>query len=328
MTESVPQISIIIPVFETERYLDKCLGSILNSDFVDYEILLIDDGSPNGYECDKFADERIRVIHKKNEGVSAARNEGLRLARAPFISFVDSDDFVHPKMFTHLYDLINAHNVDYVSCSSYEIIESETEDVFANDNVDLVSGHITSLNGSDALKMFLLSSPITPSVVWGRLYKRHLFEDVQFPIRKVSGDAAVAFKIHQKAQSIVHSEAKLYCYVIRDNSITNSGFSPITMQKLLTSREIIDSVSKTMPELADYATCFHIVTALRIAAYFDRNNRKVYPNEYKEIRRVLQSTTSKNNALLARRHKLLLFLFFYCNPAFLVLWKRRLKAKY
>jgi len=321
-----PKISIIIPAYNSEKYLEKCIHSILSSSFNDIEILLINDGSHNKEEIDRYEteDNRVKVIHRQHEGVSAARNEGLRLALAPYVSFVDSDDFIHPQMYATLYKLINEQNADIVSCNANELSENTIINQTNIELDDMSKPNLIIMDGCDAVKHFLLSNHITSSTVWGKLYDKKLFEDVRFPKRKVSGDAAVAFKLYIKSKRVVHINAPFYNYVIRKNSITNSGFSKSNMEKLDTSDEILAFSNKNNHDLVDYATSFHIVTAIRLAAYFDKKTIMRYPNEYKKIKDILLSK-KKNTTLLAPRHKILLFLFKYSKPLFRAVWKHRLK---
>lgn len=113
-------ISIIVPVYNVEPYLEQCIDSILNQSFRDFELILVDDGSPDrcGEICDRYAaaDDRIRVIHQKNGGVSAARNAGMEVSKGKYIVFVDSDDMVHPLYLEHLYKAIQKHNADISMC--------------------------------------------------------------------------------------------------------------------------------------------------------------------------------------------------------------------
>ena len=130
------EISIIVPVYNVDQYLENCIESILNQTFKDYELILIDDGSTDksGEICDKYEkkDNRIKVIHKYNGGLSSARNAGLDLACGKYIGFVDSDDSIHPEMYEILYDLQQIYNADISVCSFkkvYENIDVKNKDI-------------------------------------------------------------------------------------------------------------------------------------------------------------------------------------------------------
>ncbi|MDR1913037.1 MAG: glycosyltransferase, partial [Clostridiales bacterium] len=200
------KISIIIPVYRTERYLEKCVQSVLASEFREIEALLIDDGSPDnsGALCDKMAekDARVRVVHRVNQGLSAARNEGLRRASAPYVSFVDSDDWIHPQMFGELYRLIIEHNAQIASCGFLECPDS------AEAFVKLpVTPQVNVLNGMTALSMLLMSRASASHTAWGKLYDRKLFDGVEYPVGRMYEDAATTYKLYYKCGKAVHIKA-------------------------------------------------------------------------------------------------------------------------
>ena len=323
----MPKISIIIPVYNTEKYLDRCLSSVLRSSLKDIEVLIINDGSPDGELCNKYAesDTRVRVIHRSHQGVASSRNEGLRLASAPYIGFVDSDDMVHPQMFEVLHKLMLQHNADIVSCSVLEFADDDTKSYEHLSMRESDSQNVITMTGIDALKKFLISSPITSSAIWDKLYRKDIFNDLQFPDRKVSSDAAVAYKLYHKSNLVVHINTKYYYYAIRANSITNSEFSSANMGKLSTADEVLDFINANYPELIYYAKSFNIVTAMRLAAYFNKQTIDLYPKEYGKIKQILLSRENSRNPLLSHRHRLMLFLFKYYRSGFMALWKRRLK---
>jgi len=323
----MPKISIIIPMYKTEAYLEKCLRSVLGGDFKDIEVILVNDGSPSGHECSKYAEEdpRVKVIHQENKGVAAARNEGLRHAAAPYIGFVDSDDWIHPHMYQQLYRLAKEHTADIVSCGMLEYVNGEPKKKNCKPLGTDAPQEI--MNGTKALKRSLLSHPTAYSVVWDKLFARHLFDEISFPEGRVSGeDAAVTYKLYHKANRIVHTHTAYYAYVIRNQSVTNKMFSASAMHKLDTAIEAVEYVNTHVPALSHHAKCFEIITALRLAAYFDKPTQKQYPAEYAKTNQILSNADKHAKALLPRRHKILLMLYKFCKPAFFAVWRRRLKA--
>src|SRR5690348_8514297 len=124
-----PKISIIVPIYDVQKYLFKCIDSILAQTFTDYELILVNDGSPDscGEICNEFAkkDKRIKVIHKKNGGLSSARNAGLEIAKGEYIGFIDSDDFIHNKMYEILYQNALFHSSDIIICDFLKVNEGE-----------------------------------------------------------------------------------------------------------------------------------------------------------------------------------------------------------
>jgi len=316
------KISVIVPVYKTEQYLDKCMQSVLHGSFGEIEVILIDDGSPNGVECEKYAaeDARVRVLrHEANKGLSAARNEGVRQAKSPYITFIDSDDWAKPSMMDDMYQLAMKHDAGIVSCGFIEYIgEKPRKDRNLTDE--------TVMEGREAVRLSLLSEPAASHTACGKLYKRELFEGVEYPEGRIYEDAATTYLLYHKAKTVVHTKKQFYCYTMNSEGLTKSGFNPSSMDKLAAADEIICFVREAYPEYLNHAYCFKTVAAMRIAAKLTPKARKSYPDEYSIIKKIILSSGSEANRLLSNRHRVLLLLFKYCRPAFLYVWKRRLQA--
>lgn len=224
-----PAISVIVPVYKVEAYLPQCVESILNQTFSDFELILVDDGSPDncGAICDEYAakDSRIRVIHQKNAGVSAARNVGLDWvfanSNSPWITFVDSDDMLIPTCLAHLYQYAQQENGD---------ITATYGQIFTND-IELVQApsHVISyqiLSGKEACIHFYQESEVVSAFPWGKLYRRALFTDFRFPVGKVYEDEALVPKLLYTAGKVVVLRSWLYGYRQRQDSIVHIPFSP------------------------------------------------------------------------------------------------------
>ncbi len=171
------KISVIVPVYGVEDYLDRCVQSIRTQTYSNLEIILIDDGSPDrcGAMCDEYAlkDPRIQVIHQKNAGLSGARNSGLDLASGDLIGFVDSDDCIHPQMFEIMKDTVSSTRTDLCLCmyKTFENIIPFSEPV---------SPDVRILNSQEALRG-LFSLDATPfTLTWNKLYKKELFQNIRF----------------------------------------------------------------------------------------------------------------------------------------------------
>ena len=218
-----PKISIIVPIYNTEKYLDKSIQSLINQTFKDIEIILVNDGSTdnsrNICEYFKIKDKRIKVINKENGGPGSARNKGIEIANGEYIAFMDSDDYVEVDMYETMYNRINEYNCDIVVCQ-VNMVDEQGNIVLAKDNKN-VNGNIE--HGEDAIKRYLKYGR------WGpcdKLYKRELFENVNF-IEGITceEDNIVIIPILSKATKIVTIDNYFYNYVIRHNSTTNSKFS-------------------------------------------------------------------------------------------------------
>ena len=173
-------ISIIIPVYNVEKYINKCLESVINQTYRNLEIILVDDGSEDksGKICEEISikDNRIRVIHKENGGLSDARNIGLDNSNGEYIAFIDSDDFIERDMIEFLYYNINKYDADISICSNYIFDEEEC--------IDNSTKEIKVYNRLEILKEVLLDEKIR-SYAWNKMYKRDLFYNIIFPKGRV-----------------------------------------------------------------------------------------------------------------------------------------------
>ena len=214
-----PLISIIIPVYKVEKYLEKCIKSVLSQTYKNLQIILVDDGSPDncGNICDDYArvDNRIEVIHKANGGLSDARNVGLKAARGEYIGFVDSDDYVSNEMFENLYNTLISNDVDVSICNFYIVIDNKNIIKNADNGVKIY-------NKLEILKEILLDKKIQ-SYAWNKLYKRELFKDIEYPVGKKYEDIGTTFYILEKCSKIAVSGSPEYYYITRGDSIVDSN---------------------------------------------------------------------------------------------------------
>lgn len=208
-------ISVIVPVYNVEKYLKKCIKSIMSQSYTNLEIILINDGSTDnsGKICDelKEQDKRIKVIHKSNGGLSDARNAGLKIANGKYIGFVDSDDYIAEDMFETLYNINKKYNSDISIVSFYEIYKDKI--IGVRD-----SKKLQELTKIDAMKELLIDTNIQ-SYAWNKLFRRELFEGLEFPTNKNFEDIATTLLLFEKANKVVLLEEPKYYYVRRDDSI-------------------------------------------------------------------------------------------------------------
>ncbi len=208
-------ISVIVPVYNVEKYLERCIDSILKQTYSDLEILLIDDGSSDnsGKICDEYAkkDNRIKVIHKKNGGISDVRNVGIENAKGDYIGFVDSDDYIADDMFETLYKLSNENNADISIVSFYEMYNGRL--IGVRDDKTL-----TKMDKQEALKELLIDTNIQ-SYMWNKLFKKELFDNLRFPLGKNFEDIATVLLIFERANKVVLLQEPKYYYLRRDDSI-------------------------------------------------------------------------------------------------------------
>ena len=217
-----PLISVIVPIYNVERYLEKCVDSILNQTYQHLEIILVDDGSPDncGAICDQYsaADQRIKVIHKQNGGLSDARNAGLDLACGDFIAFVDSDDTIMPEMIKKLYQRIDIDRSDMAFCGYKQVNQygDVLSEVFLPDNV---------LTGYEALKISYEKNGVLFTIACNKLYKKQLFQNTRFPVGKYHEDEYTTYLVLDQCSRISIIRETLYIYYQRADSIMQEAYS-------------------------------------------------------------------------------------------------------
>ena len=210
-----PLLSIIVPVYDVENYLQKCIDSILAQTFTDFELILVDDGSPDNCPalCDAAAakDARIRVLHQKNGGLSAARNAGLDVARGEWIGFVDSDDYIVSEMYETLYKAVQSTGADLALCDYVKV--DETGALCTQTHVAVPQ---KSLTGRELLQKAYWT---TVQIAWNKLYHRTIFAQLRYPVGKLNEDFFVIPEICLNTQKAVVVPDVLYYYVQRGDSI-------------------------------------------------------------------------------------------------------------
>ncbi|MBQ2900586.1 MAG: glycosyltransferase family 2 protein [Agathobacter sp.] len=223
-------ISIIVPIYKVEAYLERCVNSLLSQSYKNIEIILVDDGSPDNCPllCDelKQKDSRIRVLHKENGGLSSARNAGLRIANGEYIAFVDSDDYIAVDMLEKMHEAIVKDGTDLCICDFCSVDEAgkslETEEEqFAFEN--------TIFSMEETLKLvcgYTKKDNVWRLVpAWNKLYHKHLFENCSFEEGKLHEDEFFIHHVISQCNTISLISDKLYYYVQRENSIVNSKYS-------------------------------------------------------------------------------------------------------
>lgn len=208
-------ISVIVPVYNVEHYLNRCVDSILAQTYSDLEILLVDDGSTDnsGAICDAYArqDARVQVIHKKNAGQAAARNDAIDIARGSYLGFVDSDDFIDCRMFEILYQDLTEHDAQISIVTFQEFTEEKEVTVSRN----LMS--IECQAGEKILQKLLLEEKIG-DFSWNKLYRRELFKEIRYPVGRMMEDQGIMYKLVDQCTKVTYRPIRLYFYYQRPDS--------------------------------------------------------------------------------------------------------------
>lgn len=214
-------ISVIVPVYNVQKYLEKCIESILSQTYKNIEIILIDDGSTDnsGKICDECVerDSRIRVIHQKNKGLSAARNRGIECSKGKYIVFIDSDDYIHNRMIEILYQAIIENHAELAICDFKYVYE------YNKDEKEIVSPIQNEvLNNNEVIEKLFEKNAWYYIVAWNKLYKKELWDNIRFPVGYIHEDEAVIHHILIKCKKVVTVKQKLYYYRQIINSITHT----------------------------------------------------------------------------------------------------------
>lgn len=252
----MPQLSIIVPVYKVEQTLDECVGSIVRQTFTDWELILVDDGSPDlcGEMCNKWAqrDNRIRVIHKKNGGLSDARNAGIDVATSPFITFVDSDDFLRDDTFQEVLRLFDR----YDAC---DIVEYPILERYGSSAESLLTFQEKCYER--AIDYWYSEEAYRHCFACNKIYRRNLFEDTRYPIGRLYEDILTLPQLLMKARSVIVCNQGLYYYRFNPVSITGTPrYSNI--YQLLNAH--LESVRMMSANLHSGQTCRQYLTILNV----------------------------------------------------------------
>lgn len=215
-------ISVIVPVYKVEKYVSRCVTSLMAQSYRNLEIILVDDGSPDrsGDMCDSLAaqDERIIVIHKTNGGLSDARNAGIEAAKGDYLFFLDSDDAIHEETLEILWENLKGNQADISVCDYLAYFEGTAiEKALPEQNIQKMS-NIEALQ-----KIFDPAYGVQMVICTNKLYKKNLWENIRFPVGKIHEDEFTTYKLIYKAKTIIYTDLKLYYYLQRSDSITGTG---------------------------------------------------------------------------------------------------------
>jgi len=240
-------ISVIVPVYNVEPYLHRCVDSLLAQSYCDLEILLVDDGSPDtcGAICDGYAkeDNRVRVIHKANGGLSDARNAGIDAAHGMYLCCVDSDDFAAPGFVDYLHTLIIQNDCDMAICNYADYYDETGRQIpFRPVGSDFV------LTPEEALTAILYEKEFNTSA-WGKLYKISLFDGIRYPVGKLYEDLFTLYRQIDRCRAIAYGSEIQYYYLIRADSILHRSFHPGKMDMIEAAQQILEYVDEYHPAL-------------------------------------------------------------------------------
>lgn len=296
--KNTPLISIIIPVYNVAPYLIKCLESVQCQTYRNIEIILIDDGSTDdsGKICEEYAkkDSRIRVIHKKNGGLSDARNAGLNVFRGEYVSFIDSDDHVETTYIERLYQLMKSAEADISIVSFIRIYETKEEKRKEEKSV------VREYGNAEAISDMWYQKNITPSA-WAKLYRRQLFSEIRYPVGKLYEDLGTTYKLFFLSTKIVYSSERLYYYLQRNEGIMRCKFSLKKMDRIRVSQELLIWCQKYCIELLPAAQTrffianMQVLRELPLDGHYKAETETIKRNIKEYRKKVIQNKNAKKS---------------------------------
>lgn len=282
-----PKISIIVPVYNVEQYLNQCVESIVGQTYQNLEIILVDDGSPDSCPkmCEDWAnnDKRIQVIHKLNGGLSDARNAGIDVASGEYLMFVDSDDFIAANMVMDLYALLNRINADIACGGVYRYCDGKITDIYN----EVIRSDEVIFSGIDQLKNMLNSR--TECSACGKLYRRLLIGSHRFIKERYNEDIIFLFPLYATCSKVVYTNKRYYYYRDTIGSVTHI-LSDKTMHALLNQQEMEQMAIKQRIPVKDEMENYKCRTCLELAYAIQRDNaRKRFPQQSDYTKRQVRS---------------------------------------
>lgn len=242
-------ISVIVPVYKVEPYLDKCVQSIVDQTYRNLEIILVDDGSPDncGAMCDAWAakDSRIKVIHKENGGAGLARNIAMDLAHGEFISLIDSDDYIEPHMYEHLLSLM-VEDVDIAEC---ELLETESDDAPLDGPK---TDGILVCTAEEAMAHHI-GDAIFRQTPPNKLYRRATVGDIRFPVGNRIDDEFFTYRVIARCRRLAHSDRRMYAYRQQPGSVMHLSFALSRLQAVDAKEQRLELLEQQFPELVPLA---------------------------------------------------------------------------
>ena len=283
---NVGLVSIITPVYNSEKFLKKCIDSILNQTYSNFELILVDDGSADKSPqiCDEYArkDSRIVVIHQKNQGQAVARNKALDICKGDYISFIDSDDYVNPQMLEVLMYTMQQSEADIAVC---DYVQGCDTDFNWNEN-DIVND-FTLFDGKTFLYNCIIGKTGKHWVLCDKLYKKKCFDDIRLPEGRIYEDNATVYKLIYMANKVTYFNNVLYYYFTNPESTVNKDFSVKRLDRLIFIQEMIEFFTENdEKELLDWANRYYLFTIADL--YIKANKSNLDSSILKELKRKLK----------------------------------------
>ena len=298
--ETDVKVSVVIPIYKVEPYLRQCLDSVVGQTYQNLEIICVDDGSPDrcGEICEEYAekDDRIRVIHRENGGLSAARNTGIDAATGEYICFIDSDDFVRETFVEYLYGLIKKYDAEIAVCPLFKLVSEQTS--------TMQGGAEQSMTSAEALSYIFLNPQYVGVFAWNKMYHRGLFTSIRYPEGKYYEDSGTTYRLFLASNRIaIGKEPQYYYRIARAGQITSSGGEK-KLDKIEFLYQMKECFISQCPEVLEAYERYMLLSLVDI--YLSMIDEK--PS--REIKKILRTNLLSENKYIRERG---LRLSFYCR---------------
>lgn len=312
-----PLVSVILPVYNVEAYLERCIRSVQEQTYPNLEIILVDDGSTDRSSemCDAFQkeDSRIIVVHKENGGLSDARNQGAAIATGEYITFIDSDDYVTPGYVEYLYYLIEKYSCEVSLCTHTVVFENGKKKIYG-DGTDEV------LSSRECLERMLYHDVIDTSA-WAKLYRSELVKETPYPKGKLFEDIGTTYQFFLKSGKVACGYKSQYYYILRSNSIVQGSFNPQKFDMLEMTDQMARETLTVFPDLKQ------AVIRRRVYARFSTLNQLQDVPGYQEERTQMIAFIKQyrkeilQNSKAPRRDKLAIILLSISYSLYRMCWR-------
>lgn len=311
-------ISVIIPIYNVEKYLEKCIKSVINQTYTNIEIILVNDGSTDKCACicEKYKkiDSRIVIINKENGGLSDARNVGIDVSKGEYLAFIDSDDYVSEDYLEYLYKIICENKVDISVCDFCEVYENENLVNKEEEN------NIKIFNDAEAIEIMLYQREFDHSA-WGKLYRKYLFDNLRFPKGRLFEDIAIMYELINKVNKVGFGSKKNYYYLIRKDSIMNKEFNVKKMDLIEFSKKMVLFIDEKYPDLRKAARRRENISNFNLLRQV-----LMYNGEYVDVENELISNIKRNSIVVLSdtkaylRDKVAIIILLFGRKFFKFIW--------
>ncbi len=314
-----PLISVVLPIYGVEGYLDRCVESVLEQTYDNIEVILVDDGSKDNcpQKCDEWAkrDSRIVVLHKENGGLSDARNKGTEMAKGEYITYIDSDDFVDKTYVEYLYGLIEKNKTPMSLCTHTVVFPDGKENVIGDGTQEV-------LEAEDCLRRMLYDDVVNTSA-WAKLYQIDLAKKYLYPKGKLYEDIGTVYQYFIESKKIACGYESHYFYMLRENSIVTGAFNSRKLELLEMTDKMAKDVKEVFPELEE------AIIRRQVYARFSTLNQLADVKGKKEIKKMLIRYIAQyrwrllKNSLVPKRDKFAIVALMFGYPVYKLGWKMK-----